>query len=203
MKTNNLKYKGFTVVELMIATTVFSFILLLCTFGIIQIGRNYYKGSTIVRTQNVTRSILDDISNSIEYGGDEPNPQSFAGNSGCFTIGRKIYFYNLNNIPTSSAAVTGAGLRMYRSGDCTNPVGSFQELLGRNMRLARFNLNYSDSTYAVKIKVMYGESDLIVDNNNDNASVSTNYDQFHCKTTEGSQFCASSELETTVTRKVE
>ena len=49
--------KGFTVLELMIATTVFSVMLLLTTTGMIQIGKVYYKGLVTAKTQDTVRSI--------------------------------------------------------------------------------------------------------------------------------------------------
>lgn len=58
--------KGFTIIELIIATTVFSVVLLLCTFGLMQIGNVYYRGITSTRTQNVTRNIIDMVSQDIE-----------------------------------------------------------------------------------------------------------------------------------------
>jgi prepilin-type N-terminal cleavage/methylation domain-containing protein len=62
--------KGFTIVELIIASSVFSVILLVATAGIIYIGRSYYKGIITSRTQETTRSITQEISNSFQFGGD-------------------------------------------------------------------------------------------------------------------------------------
>src|SRR3990172_9120101 len=61
---------GFTIVELMIATTIFSVILLIVTFGMLQIGRTYYKGITLTKTQNAARSIIDTISQDIQFSGE-------------------------------------------------------------------------------------------------------------------------------------
>ena len=66
MAKSTLDQSGFTLLELMIATTIFSVILLLCTVGLIQIGKTYYKGSAIVRTQNVARDITDNITQAIQ-----------------------------------------------------------------------------------------------------------------------------------------
>lgn len=56
---------GFTIVELMIATVVFSVILILITTGIIQIGKAYYKGIIGSRTQETARKITDEVGRSI------------------------------------------------------------------------------------------------------------------------------------------
>lgn len=66
--------KGFTLLELMIATTIFSVILLLLTFGLLNIGKNYFKGKNSARTQEVARRVMDDISQAIRYGERSPEP---------------------------------------------------------------------------------------------------------------------------------
>jgi len=62
-----LSQRGFTLIELMIATTVFSVILLAAATTLIQIGRLYYKAIIISKTQNVTRTVTDDLSRSIQF----------------------------------------------------------------------------------------------------------------------------------------
>lgn len=59
--------KGFTVVELMIATTVFSIILLLALAGFLQIGHLFYKGVNITRTTDVAKQIATSIKNDIAF----------------------------------------------------------------------------------------------------------------------------------------
>lgn len=61
--------KGFTIVELLIATSIFTTIVLLVTVGIVTMGRRYYKGLTTVRTQEAARSIESDISQMIQVSG--------------------------------------------------------------------------------------------------------------------------------------
>lgn len=72
---------AFTIIELMIATLVFSVILLLLSTGLIQIGKNYYKGNLQSRTQETARNIIDEISRGIQFSGDTivtPDPDAFA-----------------------------------------------------------------------------------------------------------------------------
>lgn len=71
---SKLGSKGFTLTELMIATTIFSTILLLLTLGLLNIGKNYYKSRNTVRTQEVARRVLDEISSSIQFGDKVPTP---------------------------------------------------------------------------------------------------------------------------------
>lgn len=70
-----MKYKkisdstGFTILELIIATTVFGLMLLVATTGMIQIGRAYYKGTIVAKTQEGTRGVVEDITKTIQFGG--------------------------------------------------------------------------------------------------------------------------------------
>src|SRR5438552_1721794 len=66
---NSHNQQGFTLIELMIATTIFTVVLLLVTFGILQITRTYFKGYNSARTQDVNRSVIDTISRDIQFNG--------------------------------------------------------------------------------------------------------------------------------------
>lgn len=68
MKLRNIQH-GFTIVELMIAITVLSTVLLIVTIGITRIGQTYYRGIAQTNTQQAARSILDDVSQSIQFSG--------------------------------------------------------------------------------------------------------------------------------------
>ncbi len=63
---------GFTVLELMISTVVFSVLLIGAATMLVQIGRLFYKGVVSSRTQEVTRNITDDISRTLQFGGETP-----------------------------------------------------------------------------------------------------------------------------------
>jgi prepilin-type N-terminal cleavage/methylation domain-containing protein len=57
---------GFTIVELMIATSVVSVLLLLATVILINVGNLYYKGITQSRVQDNARAITDEISQQLK-----------------------------------------------------------------------------------------------------------------------------------------
>lgn len=59
--------KGFTIIELMIATTIFSLVLMICLAAIMNITRTYYQGTLQARTQNRVREIVDEIADEIRY----------------------------------------------------------------------------------------------------------------------------------------
>lgn len=48
---NKINTSGFTLIELMIATTVFSVVMLISTYGFIKINQYYTKGVNAARTQ--------------------------------------------------------------------------------------------------------------------------------------------------------
>lgn len=76
------KEDGFTLVELMIATIVFTVVLLGTSTALIQIGKMYYKGVITSRTQETARHVIDDISRQIQFGGDNvqgPFTQNYPG----------------------------------------------------------------------------------------------------------------------------
>src|SRR5215207_6103202 len=68
---------GFTIVEFMIATMVFSMVLLVCAYAIVHVGRMYYKGVITNRTQDAARRIVEDISAAIQFGPHNTDPGSF------------------------------------------------------------------------------------------------------------------------------
>ncbi len=59
--------QGFTIIELMIATAVLSTILVTVTVMMISIGNLYYKGVNQARVQDDTRSIIDEVSQNLEF----------------------------------------------------------------------------------------------------------------------------------------
>src|SRR5665213_2550121 len=76
MKYNpkNLNRKAFTIIELMIATSVLSIILLLVTTMMISIGNLYYKGINQARVQDDVRTISDDLSSHLQLSDQAPQP---------------------------------------------------------------------------------------------------------------------------------
>lgn len=191
--TEKLNQYGFTLVELLIATTIFSVILLLCTFGMVQIGRTYYKGVTTARTQNVARDVMDNIAQAIEFGSSKPLPDSATivstgSTSGAFCAGNLHFIYS-KNTPVKGAVHAFQVDNNTLSCTSTTPTNS-KELLGENMRLSKFSITKSAvGDYTIIVKVTYGDNDLI------NAEGS-------CNGGVGNQFCASSELQTTVHRRL-
>lgn len=112
LRTNN---QGFTIIELLIATVAFTIMLLICTVALVQIGRLYYKGITTNNTQEIARTVIDDISRSIQFGGESPYNNPTATNWGAptnipvhsFCIGSTRYSYALDAQVSDDASING------------------------------------------------------------------------------------------------
>jgi len=168
--------QGFTILELLISTAVFSVVLLLCSTAIIQVGRMYYKGVIANRTQNASRNVVEDVSQAVQLGSAagssffDTGTQNYGGVTiRSYCLGEILYSY----APAGTALGTGAGrIRHVLWKDkpginavCTplnltqaNPGGvSGQEMLGDAMRVVQFLVN--DETinlYSIRLTVAYG-----------------------------------------------
>lgn len=90
--------KGFTIIELMIATTVLSTILVLVTIVMVNIGTLYYRGINQARVQDAVRTISDDIIKNVQLSDKSPiGPISVPGvaNTYAYCVGPVRYTYVL------------------------------------------------------------------------------------------------------------
>ena len=196
--------------ELMVATAVFGTVLLLVTLAVMQFTRVYYKGVTQANTQDTARAIVDRLSQSIQFNGGDVTPTNAspsAGASYAFCVGSQQYSYTIGtqlaDTPTSSQ--TPHALVVNDVAGCTSSTPaqnvrsagvSGRELLAPKMRLARMQVapvGTSTTVYKISVKVVFGDDDLLSNPNTVNAA---------CKTQQGSQFCAVSDITTVVTKRV-
>lgn len=205
---------GFTIVELMIATLVFSLVMILITVGVLSFTKSYYKGVNQSTTQNAARSVLDRITQDIQFsGGMVTSPIGTSGSNGSvgFCIGNKRYSYALGKQlwdegePDASLNQSRHALLVDESNACaganaqdvqaaSGTLGT--ELLQRGMRLSKLSVEPAAGagSYTVSIRVLYGDDDLI----NNPTSPDAN-----CKVSiSGSQYCAQSELTTVVQKRI-
>jgi len=215
---------GFTIVELMIATLVFSVILLVITFGVIRFSADYYRGVNSSTTQNTARGIIDSITQAIQFSGGIPTQPT--ANSIC--IGNQQLVYNLGTEITGPSDV---GLNQTTNVSCsTSPsTANGTELLGKNMRVTQLkvaeptnpdgSLVFNNHTvWNVELSITYGDNDLLCDsslsptadggcNNNHtitdaNIVAAASHGALRCKSVTGSQYCDVVSLSTTVTRRI-
>ncbi len=185
--------EGFTIVELLISTLIFSMILLIVTVGIIQITRVYYKGLTEAQTQNTARAAMDDITQGIQFSGGTVSATQASTKSFC--IGDQQYSYALGK--QLGSQTTKALWKTNTPGCSGNPAvaASGKEFLSDKMRLSNLTVtSLGANLWKVSLTVAYGDDDLL-----DNPT-STNP---NCKgVTAGTQFCSISTLTSTVIQRV-
>ena len=189
-----LNSKGFTIIELLIATVTFSVILLVISGAIIQFTKLYYKGTITTQTQEASRAIINDITRNIQFATpgsiQHPDPENGVE---MWCIGGQKYMYRLDTQVGGTGADTKHALVVDSDdGSCTNPDGDINqplengrsELLGDRMKLLGLSITKNQNLYTVNVRVGYGDE---VDSNGKCPSISL-----------GGQFCTSSELSTTV-----
>ncbi len=198
--------------ELLIATMVFSVVLLVVTGGILQIARVYYKGVTESNTQNTARSIMDTVSQAIQFSGGTVTTTPSGpvpGNAYAFCVGNQQFSYTLgwqaeegpdtakhqsyhtlvqNNIASCTSSTAAQNVR--------NQAISGRDLVGPHMRLSNLTVtNVAENQYKIEVRVVYGDDDLLNGPTTSTAS---------CKGIQaGTQFCSVSELSTVVVKRVE
>lgn len=201
--TNKSSQTGFTIIELMIASSVFSVVLLLSTYGLLAIGRSYYKGVTISRTQETARIIVDDITDSIRFNG---GPVVLKPSERMFCIGNRRYSFGLNEVKSSSnhyvliadnpgACSGGISRNTQVDGNSSlNTSTNPSDLMNTRMRLTDFSVNkVNDQLYSVSVRVVSGEDNMMQNEGG----------KLMCKNDPASsQFCAVSELVTVVQKRI-
>lgn len=227
MNKTKLTNKGFTIIELMIATMVFSIVLLICAFALLQIGRTYYKGLNAARTQEAARTIVDEIARGIQFSGnqiattpDPPNTSSsfvFCVGDQRFTAqtGQQVEDGNNSELHQQYHALAVDNYPGCNNGspkqDLTAKPISGRELVPIHMRLAKLEVkDMGNNLYEVNVRVVLGDDDLLCSPEaGDCSSTSTSEDEalnnrdLICKSfRSGAQFCAVSELNTVVQKRI-
>jgi len=189
--------KGFTIIELMIATVVFSLILLVIMGAIIQFGRIYYKGVIQSRTQERARAISEDIAKHIQFGKtvtlpSAPDPDGIS----YFCAGGRGYTFDLRQLREGNdhGLVTTGSCAPYAQMSVQTLAPGTTEMLGERMQLVKLELDdQPGDRYDLTVRVVYGENGDFEGDDPANACKSILF---------GGQFCAVSELRTTVTKRL-
>lgn len=193
---------GFTIIELMIASLVFSVILVVITVGITSFTRSYYKGVRSSAVQNRARTVVDTVAQSIEFSGTTITP---TGTNNHFCTGGKVFSFSPGVRYTGTVSAANRGLYQQdlpAGGSCPASAPAptnGRELLEPNMRVSNMVVRPvtgagTTNMYQIVLRIAYGEDDLLNNPTGTNAS---------CDLRTGSQFCAVSELSTIVQKRVE
>lgn len=213
---------GFTIIELLLATAVFSVTLLIALNGFLQVGRLFYKGVSNTQTQNASRQILNEVTRSLQLSPEVSLLQS--ANSG----GGQYYFYCLGNSrytytrgedgsaikvdssqsPSYNTGANGGNFGLFKdslagSNACESPVsmpldtGNGVDLLGNKMRLGQLAITSeptSPNLYNITVTVIYGDNESL-----DFPDGVSRPDTARCSgNLSNQQFCAVSTLTTSI-----
>jgi len=221
-KIQNFNPKGFTIIELLVATSIFSAILLVLTQVVIRLSGTYYHGVIQNQTLNVAKNITNNIVQQIQFtGGDivfPPNPskwppainRSLSDYESYLCIGNNQYVYQLggrfDNISAKGALVLSynpqcsnvgpqIGLNKWDFRD-TISTNYYVDLIPQGMRLVKFDISQQfGNLYKVDVKVAYGADASPVD-----TGIGFNTDTGDCNP--NSSYCATTELVTYVEKTV-
>lgn len=191
IKLKKLRQKGFTIIELMIATSVLATILVTVSIIMISIGNLYYKGINQARVQDGTRSIADEISQRLQLSGLPPKQPAAPDPNGtnAYCIGTTRYTYvigvqigtNGPGAPSPSPipfqhvlwrdTIQSADTCQVATLTAANPsqgsdVGNSDakdgsELMVPNSRLINFSITPLSSPYTLALGIAYGDDDLL------------------------------------------
>lgn len=193
MGFKNKSNYGFTIIELLIAIAGFSFVLLLVTIVMINIGSIYSKGINQTKIDDAARYITDDISRRIKFS----KPIEEASNKYC--IGGIMYSFNLNTKPSSSTyALKRSFIPSIES--CSSFIpgpGVGEELVPANAQLSSFAISNNSGVYSIKVSLYYGDKSNLIKT----PSLTPNYDS-KCNPATNYQYCAVTQLTTVATPRI-
>lgn len=168
---------GFTIIELTIASLVFSVVLVVLTTGIVSFSRSYYRGVNMSTTQSTARAAIDAVSQSLQFSANDPTLPKQLGTSNNWYMcnGDKLYMYTIGkkfDVENMAAPGNWGLYEMTASSGCVpfdtgipSPAAarSSLELLGKNLRLAYMSVQPTPvpNTWSITITVAYGDADLL------------------------------------------
>lgn len=180
MKHLKKNQKAFTIIELLIASTVFSMIILGACVAIIQMSRLYYKGIILSRTQTAGRNLTQSIAREIQFQGGDVTTDTVSlppNTIQDLKIGATTYRYAKNKQQGSD--IKHAILKFNNSlsptpnPDLNTALGSseLRDVLANNMRVLNLDVEEFPSSiapgvYKINVKIAYGDSDLFDDPDN-------------------------------------
>lgn len=225
IKPNNIranmkeKYStGFTIPELLVATSVFSVVLVSTMAIFFILGNLFFKGITITQTQQTAKKIQDSLTADIYNAGSfvgSRNDSSYNSNTFWYCVGNNTVRYTKQlyyEVDLSSSATENPANGLFglirdtipEGQLCVDPYssGSFhfynpEELLGNKNRINVFEitqLSAGSDIYNTSITVATGDNDVL---NGYNTSLPSCINGLSL-----TQFCAVTTLNTTISQQL-
>jgi len=188
--------KGFTILELMIAISVFTVAIVLMTIGIIAIGRYYQQGATKAKLLTASREIQSEFTQAIQYSGISVDPQEQSGfqvdGSGTdysYSCLGNIRFRWQLDVPNNFFVdnISNSSCEDNKSADFT-----ISDPLPNGTVVTQFDID-GNNPYTLTTRFVIGDQQLFVN---------SNYSQQCQNDILGSEFCSVVSLSSTVARKV-
>lgn len=206
---------GFTILELMIAASVFAVILLIVAVGVINFTNSYYKGVTTSKTQETARSIMDTITQAIQFGQFVSVPQYYAvGTTYDMCVDGTLYAFRPGQEVTDTTPFgfnQGYHGLVAISNSCSQSaalptaptITNGRELLGQHMRINTLTVQQNGNLFTIHLRIIYGDNDLLVQPLPANVPAWESTDE-NCggSNQAGEQFCAVADLTTTVEKRI-
>ncbi len=221
---------GFTIIELMIATVVFSLTLLVIAAVSSQIGRMYYKGVVTANTQDTTRNLTDELSRTIQFTASVPvegisvstlGGKPYVRKSQCFGSIRYTWVVNgqvnssITNAGQDYAATHHIRHALWRDTDNASiascppvdltvdkPTANGKDVLGEDMRLKSLTVEPGSSCSPGNSCTWIIDVGILY-GDDDLIEFNSSGDPTGCKSlATGSQWCALAELHTNVFRRL-
>lgn len=168
--------QGFTIVELMIATMVFSVILVVITTGVLKFTNSYYKGLNSSATQTTARNLITSITQGVQYAGNSqlavqiPHPTDIT--KGVVCVGNVHYYYTLGSLAGSGYGVYETSQTDITNCDPTTTFAAMQadptgrELLAPHMRLTDIHVGRNAAApattlplYDISVGIAFADDD--------------------------------------------
>lgn len=183
--------KGFTIIELLIAMAGFSFVLLLVTVVMINIGNLSSKGINQTKIDDAARYISDDVVSKLKLNQASQFSSSSNTFKGVYCVANVMYSYSYDTAGANYLR------QMPKTGSCTTPVlpNGGINMLPANTKLTYFNVSQYGNQFVVKVSLLYGSF---------TAANIPSGDPFNtkCKIDTSYTYCNVTSLETVVSSRV-
>lgn len=204
----NLNKSGFTIVELMIAISVFSVVIILASAALITVGRQYQFGVSKTKLLDASRELNQKIAQSIAYSGSTITPVSgLTGGYSGVCIGDSRYIWR--QVPPNTNTSTGYldTFRVQALGGSACSPGSINTNAGENplptnTAVTNFSILPNPlAGYDYKSQfVLADDPELLTGKIYNNGGTGNNV----CiAQSVGGSYCAVVPMESTITRKVQ
>lgn len=201
---NSSKEKGFTIIEILIATTIFSVVLLVFLTAFVKISQVFYKGVTMSQVQEATRNTLNSISDDIQFTKNPPSPNPATD---YFCIADHRYTFK-KGVQVASGVYAGV-YRENVGANCQDPLvvpvdtNTAEQMLGNGMQLNDLNVNCpTNNACNVRILVVYYGNDNTVLISPSHSSPEWQATDAQCSGPAiSSQLCATAVYQSTVLQK--